>query len=94
MGPSKKYPTTTSSISVGCAYAQPIKAALTTSDRRAQLAGAQSELRDASSVLVVGGGPRGRGGRGRARRQSYSDADGAGGRTGGRSAGSGAALRS
>ena len=43
-------------ISVGCAYARPIKPALTESDRRAQLAGAQSELRDASSVLVVGGG--------------------------------------
>jgi NADH dehydrogenase FAD-containing subunit len=43
-------------ISVGCSYAQPIKAALTTSDRRAQLASTQSELRDASSILVVGGG--------------------------------------
>ena len=43
-------------ISVGCSYARPIKAALTESDRRAQLAGAQSELGDASSVLVVGGG--------------------------------------
>ena len=43
-------------ISVGCAYARPIKAALPESDRRAQLAGAQRELRDASSVLVVGGG--------------------------------------
>ena len=43
-------------ISVGCSYAQPIKAALKSSDRRAQLAGAQRELRGASSVLVVGGG--------------------------------------
>jgi NADH dehydrogenase FAD-containing subunit len=43
-------------ISVGCAYARPIKAALTTLDRRAQLAGAQRMYRDASSVLVVGGG--------------------------------------
>ena len=43
-------------ISVGCSYARPIKAQLASSDRRAQLAGAQSELRDASSVLVVGGG--------------------------------------
>ncbi len=43
-------------ISVGCAYARPIKGQLASSDRRAQLAGAQRELRDASSVLVVGGG--------------------------------------
>ena len=43
-------------ICTGCAYARPIKAALTESDRRAQLAGAQSLYRDASSVLVVGGG--------------------------------------
>ena len=43
-------------ISVGCSYAQPIKAQLASSDRRAQLAGAQRLYRDASSVLVVGGG--------------------------------------
>ena len=43
-------------ISVGCSYARPIKAQLASLDRRAQLAGAQRELGDASSVLVVGGG--------------------------------------
>ena len=43
-------------VCVGCAYAQPIKAQLASLDRRAQLAGAQRELGDASSVLVVGGG--------------------------------------
>ena len=52
----KKIPYDHLVISVGCSYARPIKAALTTSDRRAQLAGAQSMFRDASSVLVVGGG--------------------------------------
>ena len=52
----KKLPYDHLVISVGCAYARPIKAALPESDRRAQLAAAQSELRDASSVLVVGGG--------------------------------------
>ena len=43
-------------ISVGCSYARPIKSTLTSLDRRAQLAGAQRLYRDASSVLVVGGG--------------------------------------
>ena len=43
-------------VCVGCAYARPIKAQLASLDRRAQLAGAQRELGDASSVLVVGGG--------------------------------------
>jgi len=52
----KKLPYDHLIVSVGCAYARPIKPALTESDRRAQLAGAQSELGDASSVLVVGGG--------------------------------------
>ena len=52
----KKLPYDHLIISVGCAYARPIKAQLASLDRRAQLAGAQSELRDASSVLVVGGG--------------------------------------
>ena len=55
-GPIKKLPYDHLVISVGCAYARPIKAQLGSLDRRAQLAGAQSELRDASSVLVVGGG--------------------------------------
>ena len=55
-GSIKKIPYDHLIIAVGCAYAQPIKAQLASSDRRAQLAGAQSELRDASSVLVVGGG--------------------------------------
>jgi NADH dehydrogenase FAD-containing subunit len=55
-GSIKKLPYDHLIIAVGCSYARPIKAALKSSDRRAQLAGAQSELRDASSVLVVGGG--------------------------------------
>jgi NADH dehydrogenase FAD-containing subunit len=55
-GSIKKIPYDHLIISVGCSYAQPIKAQLASSDRRAQLAGAQRELGDASSVLVVGGG--------------------------------------
>ena len=55
-GSIKKLPYDHLIISVGCAYAQPIKAALASSNRREQLAGAQSLYRDASSVLVVGGG--------------------------------------
>jgi len=52
----KKIPYDHLIISVGCSYARPIKAQLASLDRRAQLAGAQRELGDASSVLVVGGG--------------------------------------
>ena len=55
-GSIKKLPYDHLIISVGCAYARPIKAQLASLDRRAQLAGAQRELGDASSVLVVGGG--------------------------------------
>ena len=55
-GSIKKLPYDHLIICVGCAYAHPIKAQLGSSDRRAQLAGAQRLYRDASSVLVVGGG--------------------------------------
>ena len=55
-GSIKKVPYDHLIISVGCSYARPIKAQLASSDRRAQLAGAQRLYRDASSVLVVGGG--------------------------------------
>ena len=55
-GSIKKLPYDHLIISVGCAYARPIKAQLASLDRRAQLAGAQRLYRDASSVLVVGGG--------------------------------------
>jgi len=52
----KKLPYDHLVISVGCSYARPIKAQLGSLDRRVQLAGAQRLYRDASSVLVVGGG--------------------------------------
>ena len=55
-GSIKKIPYDHLIISVGCSYARPIKAQLASLDRRAQLAGAQSILGGASSVLVVGGG--------------------------------------
>ena len=55
-GSIKKLPYDHLVISVGCAYARPIKPELASLDRREQLASAQRRYRDASSVLVVGGG--------------------------------------
>ena len=55
-GSIKKIPYDHLIISVGCSYAQPIKAQLASLDRREQLVEAQSLYRDASSVLIVGGG--------------------------------------
>ena len=52
----KKVPYDHLVISVGCSYAEPIKPELASLDRREQLASAQRRYRDASSVLVVGGG--------------------------------------